>query len=193
MVDSSPISPACRLRIDAGMVRAECASLWTDAGSLAGGYVLVGAHFDSRPFTRGANDNGNRKADEWLILFVAGMWFQDLWTYDFSRTEMCLIPYATPIGEISFCAYNTGIGWRQIAEGARRNPTVAEWHRVHGRHAVYASPAKKVPLPSAAAAAALSVPPDGRLSTPPGLAVGAPDAPRVFEPGTPRVSESGSQ
>ena len=50
------------------------------------------------------------------MLFVAGMWFQDLWTYDFRRTEMCIIPYATQMGEISFCAYNTGVGWRQIVE-----------------------------------------------------------------------------
>ena len=91
------------------------------------------------------------------------MWFQDLWTYDFQRTEMCLIPYATPIGEISFCAYNTGIGWRQIVEGLRRNPTVAEWHREHGRHAVFANPAKKVPLPAVDRPAALSVPDDGWL------------------------------
>ena len=44
------------------------------------------------------------------------MWFQDLWTYDFRRTEMCVIPYGTQEGEISFCAYNTGVGWRQIVE-----------------------------------------------------------------------------
>ena len=41
------------------------------------------------------------------------MWFQDLFNYDFRRTEMCIIPYGTQEGEISFCAYNTGIGWRQ--------------------------------------------------------------------------------
>jgi uncharacterized radical SAM superfamily Fe-S cluster-containing enzyme len=111
----------------------------------------------------GAQDNGNRKGDDWLILFIAGMWFQDLWTYDCQRTEMCLIPYATPIGEIAFCAYNTGIGWRQIVEGLRRNPTVAEWHREHGRHQVHASPSKKVSLPVASHAAALSVPENGRL------------------------------
>ena len=38
---------------------------------------------------------------------LGGMWFQDLWTYDFRRTEMCVIPYATQEGEISFCAYNS--------------------------------------------------------------------------------------
>ena len=112
----------------------------------------------------GARDNTNRKGDEWLILFIAGMWFQDLWNYDFQRTEMCLIPYATPIGEISFCAYNTGIGWRQIAEGMKPNPTVAEWYREHGKHEVFANPAKKVPLPAVDRPAALSVPDDGWLA-----------------------------
>jgi uncharacterized radical SAM superfamily Fe-S cluster-containing enzyme len=111
----------------------------------------------------GATDNENRKKDDWLILFVAGMWFQDLWTYDFQRTEMCLIPYATPIGEIAFCAYNTGIGWRQVVENVRCNPTVAEWHRQHGRHEVYANPNKKVPIPDAERPAALRVPDDARL------------------------------
>jgi uncharacterized radical SAM superfamily Fe-S cluster-containing enzyme len=74
----------------------------------------------------GARDNQNRKGDEWLLMFVAGMWFQDLWTYDFRRTEMCIIPYATQMGEISFCAYNTGVGWRQIVENMYQNATVAE-------------------------------------------------------------------
>jgi uncharacterized radical SAM superfamily Fe-S cluster-containing enzyme len=111
----------------------------------------------------GSSDNENRKKDDWLILFIAGMWFQDLWTYDFQRTEMCLIPYATPVGEIAFCAYNTGVGWRQVVDNARCNPSVAEWHRVHGRHDVYANPAKKVPIPDAERPAALSVPDDARL------------------------------
>ena len=90
----------------------------------------------------GACDDGNRKADEWLVMFVAGMWFQDLWTYDFRRTEMCIIPYATQMGEISFCAYNTGVGWRQIVENMHKNATVAEWYRDNGKHAVYANPRK---------------------------------------------------
>ena len=111
----------------------------------------------------GARDNEHRKGDDWLILFIAGMWFQDLWTYDCQRTEMCLIPYATPIGEIAFCAYNTGIGWRQIVEGMRRNPTIAEWHEAHGRHAVHANPSRKIPLVAADRPAALSVPEDGWL------------------------------
>ena len=51
---------------------------------------------------------------------------------------MCIIPYATKQGEISFCAYNTGIGWRKIIENMHKNATVAEWYRTHGKHEIYA-------------------------------------------------------
>ena len=100
-----------------------------------------------------AGPTANRKSDEWLMMFVAGMWFQDLWTYDFRRTEMCIIPYATQMGEISFCAYNTGVGWRQIVENMHKNATVAEWYRDHGKHAVYANPRKSAPASRRRAAA----------------------------------------
>ena len=96
-------------------------------------------------------------------MFVAGMWFQDLWTYDFRRTEMCIIPYATQMGEISFCAYNTGVGWRQIVENMYQNATVAEWYKEHGKHAVYANPRKAVPLPAGVQPVSLRIPRDGRL------------------------------
>jgi uncharacterized radical SAM superfamily Fe-S cluster-containing enzyme len=88
-----------------------------------------------------------RKTDPWNFLFIAGMWFQDLFNYDFRRTEMCIIPYATQQGEISFCAYNTGIGWRQIIENMHKNATVAEWYKTHGKHEIYAK-GKKVNLES---------------------------------------------
>jgi hypothetical protein len=73
------------------------------------------------------------------------MWFQDLWTYDFRRTEMCVIPYGTQEGEISFCAYNTGVGWRQIIENMHQTATLAEWHKTQGRHEIFAK-GKKVEL-----------------------------------------------
>jgi hypothetical protein len=104
----------------------------------------------------------NRKSDEWLILFVAGMWFQDLWTYDFRRTEMCIIPYATQMGEISFCAYNTGVGWRQIVEKMYQNASVADWYKEHGKHPVYANRRKSVPLDDATPVS-LKIPREGRL------------------------------
>src|SRR5437763_9067676 len=65
---------------------------------------------------RSQQDIEQRRSDRWNFLFIAGMWFQDLFNYDFRRTEMCIIPYATQQGEISFCAYNTGIGRRNITE-----------------------------------------------------------------------------
>jgi uncharacterized radical SAM superfamily Fe-S cluster-containing enzyme len=80
-----------------------------------------------------------RRKDPWNFLFVAAMWFQDLFTYDFRRTEMCIIPYGTQEGEISFCAYNTGLGWRNIIEKIHMNATTAEWYKEHGRHTVYAN------------------------------------------------------
>src|SRR5580765_1032941 len=86
-----------------------------------------------------------REEDPWNFLFIAGMWFQDLFNYDFRRTEMCIIPYATQQGEISFCAYNTGIGWRKIIENMYKNATVAQWYRTRGKHDVFAG-GHEVPL-----------------------------------------------
>ncbi len=83
--------------------------------------------------------------DDWRVLCVEGMWFQDLWTYDFRRTEMCVIPYGTQEGEISFCAYNTGVGWRQIIENMHQTASLAEWHKTNGRHEIFAK-GKKVEL-----------------------------------------------
>jgi hypothetical protein len=50
------------------------------------------------------------------------------------------------MGEISFCAYNTGVGWRQIVEKMYQNATVADWYKEHGKHGVYANPRQAVPL-----------------------------------------------
>jgi uncharacterized radical SAM superfamily Fe-S cluster-containing enzyme len=75
---------------------------------------------------------------DWKLMWVGGMWFQDLWTYDFRRTEMCVIPYATQEGEISFCAYNTGVGWRQIVENMHMVASTKDWFQDRGRHKIYA-------------------------------------------------------
>jgi uncharacterized radical SAM superfamily Fe-S cluster-containing enzyme len=88
-----------------------------------------------------------RPTDRWNFLFIAGMWFQDLFNYDFRRTEMCIIPYATQQGEISFCAYNTGVGWRQIVEKMHMTASLTKWYEEHGRHEVFAG-GKSVPLVS---------------------------------------------
>jgi hypothetical protein len=88
-----------------------------------------------------------RRKDRWNFLFIAGMWFQDLFNYDFRRTEQCIIPYATQEGEISFCAYNTGVGWRNIIEKMHMTATLTKWYEEHGRHEIFAG-GKKVNLES---------------------------------------------
>ncbi len=87
---------------------------------------------------RTAQDIEKRRNDRWNFLFIAGMWFQDLFNYDFRRTEQCIIPYATQEGEISFCAYNTGVGWRNIIEKMHMTATLTKWYDEHGRHEIFA-------------------------------------------------------
>jgi uncharacterized radical SAM superfamily Fe-S cluster-containing enzyme len=97
---------------------------------------------------RTLEDIEKRRQDRWNFLFIAGMWFQDLFNYDFRRTEQCIIPYATQEGEISFCAYNTGVGWRNIVEKMHMTATLTKWYEEHGRHEIFAG-GKSVKLNSA--------------------------------------------
>src|SRR5580658_2033947 len=90
----------------------------------------------------------HRRRDRWNLLFIAGLWLQDLFNYDFRTTEQCIIPYATQEGEISFCAYNTGVGWRQIVEKMHMTTTLTKWYEEHGRHEIFAG-GKSVKLSSA--------------------------------------------
>ena len=101
-------------------------------------FGLTGKDYGKVSGDRSQSDIEKRRADRWNFLFIAGMWFQDLFNYDFRRTEMCIIPYGTQEGEISFCAYNTGIGWRNIIENMHQNATVAKWYEEHGRHEIFA-------------------------------------------------------
>jgi len=98
--------------------------------------------------TRSRADIDQRRSDRWNFLFIAGMWFQDLFNYDFRRTEQCIIPYATQEGEISFCAYNTGIGWRNIIEKMHMTATLTKWYNDNGRHEIFAG-GKAVKMQSA--------------------------------------------
>jgi len=107
-------------------------------GATGRNYGDVSAH-------RTFDDILQRRRDRWNLLFVAGMWFQDLFNYDFRRTEQCIIPYATQEGEISFCAYNTGVGWRKIIEKMHMTATLTKWYEEHGRHEIFAG-GKKVAL-----------------------------------------------
>jgi hypothetical protein len=53
-----------------------------------------------------------RRRDRWNFLFIAGHVVHRI----YSITEQRIIPYATQEGEISFCAFNTGVGWCNIIE-----------------------------------------------------------------------------
>jgi uncharacterized radical SAM superfamily Fe-S cluster-containing enzyme len=88
------------------------------------------------------------KKSDWRMTSILSMWFQDLWNYDFRRTEMCVIPYGTQEGEISFCAYNTGVGWRNIIEEMRQVATTKDWFAEKGRHQIYAGD-RPVEMPNA--------------------------------------------
>src|SRR5246500_2730683 len=108
-------------------------------------FGATGRNYGKVTADRTMADIEKRRADRWNFLFIAGMWFQDLFNYDFRRTEQCIIPYATQEGEISFCAYNTGVGWRNIIEKMHMTATLTKWYEEHGRHEIFAG-GKKVGL-----------------------------------------------
>jgi uncharacterized radical SAM superfamily Fe-S cluster-containing enzyme len=96
----------------------------------------------------GSGDHWSQNAysydGRWRVMIFNGVWFQDAFNYDFSGICNSTTPVATTQGEISFCAYYGG-GWRKVVEHQSRTATLAEWHRTHGRHEIYAS-GKKVDL-----------------------------------------------
>jgi len=108
-------------------------------------FNATGKDYGSVKGDRTMEDIKKRREDRWNFLFIAGMWFQDLFNYDFRRTEQCIIPYATQEGEISFCAYNTGVGWRNIIEKMHMTSTLTKWYEEHGRHEIFAG-GKKVSM-----------------------------------------------
>src|SRR5271165_434246 len=112
-------------------------------------FNATGKNYGSVKGDRTIEDIKKRRQDRWNFLFIAGMWFQDLFNYDFRRTEQCIIPYATQEGEISFCAYNTGVGWRNIIEKMHMTATLTKWYEEHGRHEIFAGN-KKVSLSTTA-------------------------------------------
>jgi uncharacterized radical SAM superfamily Fe-S cluster-containing enzyme len=112
--------------------------LWSLLMKFDKGFGASGRDYGKVGADRTLEDIERRRNDRWNVLFIAGMWFQDLFNYDFRRTEMCIIPYATQEGEISFCAYNTGVGWRQIVEKMHMTATLTKWYEERGRHEIFA-------------------------------------------------------
>ena len=60
-----------------------------------------------------------------------------------------LTPTPPPLSRLSSCAYNTGIGWRNIIEKMHMTATLTKWYEEHGRHEIFAG-GKTVPLASTA-------------------------------------------
>jgi len=123
--------------------------LWDMLMKFDKGFGASGRDYGKVGADRTREDIERRRRDRWNVFFIAGMWFQDLFNYDFRRTEMCIIPYATQEGEISFCAYNTGVGWRNIVEKMHMTATLTKWYEEHGRHEIFAG-GKSVGLDSLA-------------------------------------------
>jgi hypothetical protein len=96
-----------------------------DAAPPGYGFADLVKQFLSQTGNRGGRVGefeSDAKDFEWRLLFVAGMWFQDLFNYDFRRTD--------------------------VIEKMKANATVAEWYRTNGRHPVYAKN-QELPLPEA--------------------------------------------
>jgi len=66
------------------------------------------------------------------VLWVGGMWFQDLWTYDFRRTEMCVNPVRDGRRERSRSAHTIR---RRMAADRRRRCTWSRAPRSGSRRA----------------------------------------------------------
>jgi hypothetical protein len=72
------------------------------------------------------------------------------------------------MGEISFCAYNTGVGWRKIIEEMFQTASLAEWYKSNGRHEVYAR-GRNVPLPVLPGQTVPAMPTAPRPTLPPAI------------------------
>jgi len=67
------------------------------------------------------------------------MWFQDLFNYDFRRTEMCIIPYGTQQGEIQLLRvqHRCGLAQHHRKHAQERHPSPSGYKN-HGKHEIYA-------------------------------------------------------
>ena len=91
------------------------------------------------------NEERIHPQEEWALLIITGMWFQDLYNYELTniQTSTALVADlgfdedADPT-EISF-SFKNAAGWRQVVENLSSLPSLSEWHRTRGRHPIYAN------------------------------------------------------
>src|SRR6476660_9444586 len=84
-------------------------------------FGATGHNYGKVTADRTSADIEKRRGDRWNFLFIAGMWFQDLFNYDFRRTERCII------------------------EKMHMTATRTKWYEEHGRHEIFAG-GKRVEL-----------------------------------------------
>ncbi len=93
-------------------------------------FGATGRNYGKVSGDRTFDDIEKRRKDRWNFLFIAGMWFQDLFQsrrFPPHRAVHHSLRHAGQ-GEISFCAYNTGVGWRNIVEKMHMTATLTKWY-----------------------------------------------------------------
>ena len=83
-------------------------------------------------------DIDKRRSDRWNFLFIAGCGSRICSTTTSDAPSAASSRTPTQEGEISFCAYNTGIGWRNIIEKMHMTATLTKWYEEKGRHEIFA-------------------------------------------------------
>jgi hypothetical protein len=87
---------------------------------------------------RTMEDINKRRADRWNFLFIAGMWFQDLFNYDFRRTEQCIIPVRDAGRRDQLLRLQHGRGLAQHYREDAHDRNLTKWYEEHGRHEIFA-------------------------------------------------------
>ena len=78
-----------------------------------------------------------RQTDPWNFLFIAGMWFQDLFNDDFRRRNVHYsLRHAAGRDFVLRVQHRRGLA--SDHQNMHKNATVAEWYKNHGKHEIYA-------------------------------------------------------
>jgi len=80
---------------------------------------------------------GKGHVQEWKMVIIAGMHFQDCYNYNLDRIKRCVIHYGAPNGRIyPFCTINSGPFFRESIEKEFSIP-LEEWKKKHGEDKLY--------------------------------------------------------
>jgi uncharacterized radical SAM superfamily Fe-S cluster-containing enzyme len=124
MVDVEPMMQQIgRLRRLRRFYHAEAAPAGWDFGSLAAfleSFVDFGSRYPDNQARREELDR-----EDWRVLLLAAMHFQDAYNFEIDRVRRCVVHYATPEGKVyPFCTYNCGPCFRSQVERRFARPQV---------------------------------------------------------------------